>query len=126
MVAPLAEEKLGPIRALVATVGAWVVYFLIRIFGRTEQPCAVPWLQGPIGGEYIGDKPYEECARKEGLSVERRATVGGLIPDFDALASDDFDVARVHPRVRHFYEHTARYRMDVWAETAFPASVGLW
>jgi len=126
MVVPPAEEKLGPVRALVATIGASFIYFLIRIFGRTVQSNAVPWLQGPVGGEYIGDRPYEECARKEGLSVERRAAVGGLIPDFDSLASDEFDVTRVHPRVRHFYEHTARYRMDVWAETAFPASIGLW
>ncbi|HKO51641.1 MAG TPA: hypothetical protein VJV79_28220 [Polyangiaceae bacterium] len=126
MVVPLAEEKLGPIRAFVATVGASFIYLLIRIFGRTVQPSAVPWLEGPIGSEYIGDRPYEECAQKEGLDVERRANKGGLIANFDSLASAEFDVARVHPRVRHFYEHTARYRMDVWTETAFPASIGLW
>lgn len=119
-------EKLGPIRALLATLGASFIYLLIRIFGRTVEPSAVPWLHGPIGGDYIGDKPYEECAQKEHLTVERRAASGGLIPNFDSLASDEFDVSRVHPRVRHFYEHTARYRMDVWAEAAFPASLALW
>lgn len=122
----IAEEKLGPIRAFVATIGASFIYLLIRIFGRTLSPSAVPWLRGPFGSAYIGDKPYEECAKHENLSVERRVTQGGLIPDFDALASDEFDVTRVHPRVRHFYEHTARYRMDVWAESALPASIGLW
>jgi len=121
-----ADEKLGPIRAFVATVGASFIYLLIRVFGRTVEPSAVPWLRGPFGGEYIGDKPYEECARNEDLSVERRAAAGGLIADFDSLASHEFDVARVHPRVRHFYEHTARYRMDVWVEAAFPASIALW
>ncbi|HEY3255434.1 MAG TPA: hypothetical protein VGJ91_15855 [Polyangiaceae bacterium] len=126
MTVTAAEEKLGPIPALVATLGASFIYFLIRIFGRTLAPSAVPWLTGPIGGDYIGDKPYEECARNEDLTVERRAASGGLIPDFDALASAEFDVSRVHPRVRHFYEHTARYRMDVWAEAAFPASIALW
>jgi hypothetical protein len=125
MVATLVE-KLGPIRAFVAALGASFIYLLIRVFGRRAEPGAVSWLCGPIGGEYIGDQPYEECARRENLTVERRAAEGGLIPDFDALASREFDVTRVHPRVRHFYEHTARYRMDVWAEAAFPASIALW
>jgi hypothetical protein len=119
-------EELGPIRAFVAATGASFIYLLIRIFGRTVEREAVPWLHGPIGGEYIGDKPYEECARNEGLTVERRALEGGLIPDFELLASQAFDVSQVHPRVRHFYEQTAGYRMDVWAETSFPASLALW
>jgi len=121
-----ADEKLGPIPAFVATLGASFIYLLIRIFGRSVSPAAVPWLSGPIGGEYIGDKPYEECARNEDLSLERRSAEGGLLPDFDSLSSEAFDVTRVHPRVRHFYEHTARYRMDVWAKSAFPANIGLW
>jgi len=119
------EEKLGPIRAVIAEIGARFIYLLIRIFGRTVHPSEVPWLHGPFGSDYIGDKPYEECARNENLTVERRSTEGGLIPNFELLASERFDVARVDPRVRHFYEHTARYRMDVWAETIFPASLGL-
>jgi len=118
-------EKLGPIRATVASIGAAFIYLLIRVFGRTVQPSAVPWLHGPFGSDYIGDKPYEEFAKNENLTVERDAIEGGLLADFDALASDQFDVARVHPRIRHFYEHTARYRMDVWAETAFPANLAL-
>lgn len=119
------QEKLGPIRALVAAIGASFIYLLIRVFGRTVQPSSVPWLHGPFGSDYIGDKPYEECARNEHLTVERRATEGGLIPNFDSLWSEQFDVARVDARVRDFYEHTARYRMDVWAETVFPANLGL-
>ncbi len=119
-------EKLGIVRGLVASIGASFIYLLIRIFGREVAEDTVPWLSGPIGGDYIGDRPYEECAAREALSVERRAAEGGLVPSFDVLASDGFDVSRVHPRVRHFYEHTARYRMDVWAESWFPASVGLW
>jgi hypothetical protein len=120
------REQLGPIRAAVATIGASFIYCLIRVFGRTVSESAVPWLVGPMGGDYIGDKPYEECAEREGLSLERHARTGGLVPNFDALASPGFDVTRVHPRVRHYYEHTAGYRMDVWAESSFPASIGLW
>jgi hypothetical protein len=118
-------EELGPIRAMVGWIGATFIYLLIRLLGRTVQPSAVPWLHGPFGNDYIGDKPYEECARNENLTVERDATEGGLVPDFDSLASDQFDTSRVDPRVRHFYEHTARYRMDIWSEAAFPANIGL-
>ena len=67
------DEKLGPLRAAVATLGASFIYLLIRVFGRTVADGAEPWLSGPEGGDYIGDKPYEECAEREGLTLERRA-----------------------------------------------------
>jgi len=121
-----AREELGPVRAFMAAAHAAFIYLLIRVFGRTVHESEVPWLLGPLGGEYIGDKPYEECAARENLSVERHARSGGLIPNFDALASASFDPARAQAQVRHFYEHTARYRMDVWAESRFPANIGLW
>lgn len=117
---------LGPIRGAVAALGAAFIYLLVRLFGRVVQPQQVPWLLGPFGGEYIGDKPYEEVAEKEGLLLTRHAQSGGLIPNFAALEGDGFMAAEVDPRVRHFYEHTAQYRMDMWAESSFPASVGLW
>jgi hypothetical protein len=79
-----------------------------------------------LGSDYIGDTPYEEWAAREGLQVERAAREGGLLQDFGTLGSDRFDAARVHPLVREFYEQTARFRMDVWAQTYFPAKVGLW
>jgi hypothetical protein len=120
------RERLGPIRGAIATLGASFIYFLIRLLGRTVRASEVPWLVGPMGGDYIGDRPYEECAEREGLTLERRARSGGLVPNFDSLGGTGFDVTRVHPRVRHFYEHTAGYRMDVWAESSFPASLALW
>jgi hypothetical protein len=120
------SDELGWFRSLVAAIGAAFIYFLIRVFGRTVREDDVPWLRGPFGGDYIGDTPYEEQAKREALTLERNAPEGGLVPRFDALAGDAFDIARVHPRVRDFYERTARYRMDVWADTWFPANVALW
>jgi len=120
------REQVGVIVSAVASVGAAFIYLLLRLFGKTVTEAEVPWLLGPTGGEYIGDKPYEEWAKREGLTVERQAQTGGLIASFDSLSSASFDAARVDPRVRHFYEHTARYRMDVWAESSFPANIGLW
>ena len=119
-------EALGPIRGAVAAIGAAFIELLLRIFGRTLRREDVPWLAGPIGGDYIGDKPYEECAAREGLTLTRNAESGGLIPNFDLHGGDGFDVGRVPAAVRHFYEQTTSYRMDVWAESRFPASIALW
>jgi len=114
------------LRRIVAQLGAWFIYALIWLFGRTRRWTDMAWLEGPLGGPVIGDAPYREAADREGLSVERRAADGGLIPDFRALAHDGFDVANAHPLVREFYEHTTRFAFDVWSKTYFPTNIGLW
>lgn len=124
--APPRPSRIGSIAAFVGSLGAAFIYFLIRVFGRVVDEVGEPWLRGPLGSEHIGDRPYEELARIEGLQVVRRAREGGLIQDFGALACASFDPARVHPSIRRFYENTARYRMDVWAKSPFPACIGLW
>jgi hypothetical protein len=87
---------------------------------------SAPWLSGPIGSDYIGDKPYEEVAARENLELIRNATTGGLLSDMGALAGPGFNLDQLRPEVRHFYEHTAGYRMDVWSESFFPGKIGLW
>lgn len=119
-------SPLGPVRLAIAAVGSAFIYLLIRAFGRRVTQADVPWLWGPFGGDYIGDKPYEECAEREGLVLERGAAAGGLIDDFSVLDDEGFCAADVHPRIRDFYEHTAEFRVDVWAQSSFPGSFGLW
>lgn len=119
-------ESLGPIRGFVAFIGARFIYLLIWIFGRRVPAAAVPWLSGPIGSEYIGDKPYEEVAAREHLELIRHATTGGLLSDMGTLAGPSFDIGRLRSEVRHFYEHTSSYRMDVWSQSFFPGKIGLW
>jgi hypothetical protein len=114
------------LRAIVGTCGELFINTLIRLCGRRYTPREVTWLLGPIGGATIGDRPYEEVARTEHLSIERLATTGGLLPAFASLASASFDPERVDRRIRDFYEHTARYRLDTWATTYFPARIALW
>ena len=122
----IAEERLGPFRGLVALIGAGIIHVLIRTFGRTVRESSVPWLSGPVGGDYIGDRPYEEVAARENLEVVRRSATGGLIPDVGTLDSAGFRADDLRPEVRHFYEHTSAYRMDVWSDTYFPGNIGLW
>jgi hypothetical protein len=113
-------------RNLVAWVGTQIIYLLIRVFGKRTGFQENPWLAGPLGSEYIGERPYEEVAKAEGLELERNACEGGLIPDFDALHCTGFDPADIHPAIRDFYEHTAQHRIDVWPHTYFPANLALW
>ncbi|HEX6162759.1 MAG TPA: hypothetical protein VFZ31_05310 [Vicinamibacterales bacterium] len=120
------DAPLGLVRGLIADIGAVFIGVLIRIFGRVVHESSEPWLSGPTGGGYIGDKPYEEIAARENLELVRRASSGGLLSDFGALDGPGCAIARLQPAVRHFYEHTARYRMDIWSETYFPGSIGLW
>jgi hypothetical protein len=114
------------LRDLVGTLGAWFIYGLIGIFGRRHRREDIAWLVGPLGGPRIGERAYDETAAAEGLTVERDAHTGGLIPDFDSLASSAFEPGRVHPKIRDFYERTHAYRLDTWATTYFPARLALW
>ncbi len=118
--------RLGPVRGLMALIGERFIYALIRIFGRRVEEASAPWLVGPTGRDFIGDRPYEEWAEREGLSVERDVSDGGLVTDMTELTSPSFDASRIDPAVRDFYERTGRYRMDVWARTFFPANIALW
>jgi hypothetical protein len=117
---------MGMIRNVVGAIGAWFIYGMIRVFGRARDEKEIAWLMGPLGGETIGDRAYEETAVAEGLTLERDAREGGLIPSFEALRGASFDPDRVDPKIRDFYENTPRYRLDTWATTYFPARLALW
>ena len=116
---------LETLRGVVGTIGEQIIYLLMFLFGARVRDREVEWLAGPHGGAMIGDRPYEETAEREGLSLERDSA-GGLIPDFAALASDRFEPGAVSPRIREFYESTAHHRFDTWATTYFPTRIALW
>jgi len=78
---------------------------------------------GPEGE--IGDRPYHIIAEQERLTIEEDPN-GALVQDFQQLKSPAFDPANCDPNVRHFYEHTAQYELDVWSETRFPGRLFLW
>ena len=121
-----ARPDVGWIASVVGTIGAWFIYGLIWLFGRTHRRADIAWLVGPMGGDVIGDAPYRDVAAAEGLAIERDARDGGLVPSLEALRGDGFDPARTQALVREFYEHTAAFAMDVWCQTYFPASLALY
>jgi hypothetical protein len=54
------------------------------VLGRAVRTADVPWLDGPVGGSWIGDTPYDAWAARIGATVHRRAASGGLIEDLGA------------------------------------------
>lgn len=112
-------------RRVIAAIGAWIIYRLIWIFGRTHRRADIAWLMGPLGGKLIGDATYDEVAAREGLAIERRAKDCGLVPSFHQLDGEGFSATDVHAAVRDFYEHTSEFAMDVWSRTYFPANLAL-
>ena len=107
-------------------LGIKLIRFWVKLFGKTIFIKDVPWLVGPIGqSDEIGKKPYKIIAQEENLSIENDPK-GGLIRDFNKLDGPSFNVEKCDPQVRHFYENTAQYELDVWSETRFPGRLFLW
>lgn len=94
---------------------------LTRTFWRTvgrpvDLGGAERWLDAPVhDGATVGDHWLgAEAARLGGTLVQDPAA--GLLPDLAALDGPAFRASDLAPEVRDFYEHTARWRMEVWAQ----------
>ena len=92
-----------------------------RTFWRTVgQPVDLlgseRWLEAPVhDGVTIGDQWLEAEAARVGGPL-REEPGAGLLPDLSALDGPTFRAADLRPEVRDFYEHTARWRMEVWTQ----------
>lgn len=87
-----------------------------RTVGRRIDPYgADDWLHAPYNrpGE-IGDAWLD--ALEQAGRVLPASRDDGLVPDLAVLDGSDFRADDLHPAVREFYQHTARYRMDVWSQ----------
>src|SRR5260370_29158142 len=90
----------------------------VRTTGKRIRVGDEPWLRCPLGERgRIGTGIYERIAREENLEI-KVPPGAGLIPDFNALRGPGFDPDAIHPAIRHFYEHAAAYRLEVWTEVA--------
>ena len=88
------------IARLVGAIGAWLIYRLIWLFGRSHAWRDVAWLEGPIGGTVIGDAPFRDVAAIQGLTVERGATDAGLVTSMALLHGPSFDLQDVQALTR--------------------------
>jgi hypothetical protein len=95
----------------------WSIQGWVSTTGRKVRIAEEPWLEGPIGNEYVGAKFYRGYATEAGLDAVTDDEDAGLLPSLDALAGERFDASLVHPRIRDFYERTARY--DLFAQVGW-------
>ena len=106
MCANIVEVALGG--SLEWSIQRWVAWT-----GRKVRTAGASWLEGPIGDGYIGAEFYRGYAREFCLEAMVDDEEAGLLPDFDVLAGEGFDPSLVRPRIRDFYERTARYDLFV-------------
>ena len=99
-------------RLLSSSINAWM-----RLTGRRVSLAEYPWLDGPIGGDYIGETFYKEYAKEKGFTTSVPAG-SGLMHDFTVLGSKEHP--NLSKKVQHFYEHTADYKMEVWTKAYYP------
>jgi hypothetical protein len=97
---------------LSASINRW-----LRVTGRKIKLSEHPWLDGPIGGKYIGDEFYKEYAEKNNLVISVPPE-SGLMVDFTVLGSNDHP--NLQQAVKHFYEKTILYKMNVWSQAFYP------
>lgn len=67
-------------------------------------------------GSYVGVDYLEEYAERTGADFDRNPEDIGIVATFDELAGPSFDVQRVNPLVREFYEHTSRFHLSIRPE----------
>jgi hypothetical protein len=102
------------------------IEWLVRLTGRRLRKNDTPWLDCVLGKPgVIGTGVYQRIADEQKLEIGQPPDAG-LIPSFENLRGPSFDPDRVDPRIRHFYEHTALYRLEVWSEVYFAGKFVLW
>ena len=102
------------------------IEWLVRLTGRRIRKSEALWLDCVLGKPgVIGTGVYQRIAEEEKLEINQPPDAG-LIPSFEELRGPSFDPERVDPRIRHFYEHTALYKLEVWSEVYFAGKFVLW
>jgi len=124
------DEQPTGLRAMVYSFMGLVlqicIEWLVRLSGKRIRKSEAPWLECVLGKPgIIGTGVYQRIAEEEKLEI-RQPSDAGLIPDFESLRGPSFDPERVDTRIRHFYEHTALYKLEVWSEVYFAGKFVLW
>jgi hypothetical protein len=89
----------------------WLTQQWVRSTGRRVNLADEAWLDGPAGNSrIIGRQFFADYARDRGLEQVADGR-RGLMPEFDELRLPGISAA-----VRDFYESTASYDLDAWAE----------
>lgn len=100
-------------RALDVTSRAW----WCLVGRRVDLDGDHRWLDAPTcDSGMVGASWLMAEAERVGCAVREDVTGGGLLSCMSALDGAGFRAADLDPVVRDFYEHTARWRMEVWVQ----------
>lgn len=95
----------------------WITQRWVQATGRRVEVASADWLAGPTAPTTgIGPDYFESLARSQSLQLRPADRGVGVLPSFDALRGPAFDPGGVNPNVVQFYERTAAYDLDAWAE----------
>ncbi|MDG4859196.1 hypothetical protein P8605_13695, partial [Streptomyces sp. T-3] len=109
--AVVASTAVVAFRALSALVFREAQVSLVAEQVPSEQlPFVVPL---EARSRYVGTDYIRDLADVLGGHYTPDAPDVGIVASLDKLAGPDFDPAQVDPRVREFYEHTARFTLDI-------------
>ncbi|MEH0934654.1 hypothetical protein [Micromonospora psammae] len=100
-------------RALDLGSRAWwrLVGRRVDLDGRHQWLDAPTCGPGPVGASWLTAE-----AERVGGVVREDVAGGGLLSSMSLLDGPGFRAAELDQTVRHFYEHTAGWRMEVWAQ----------
>jgi hypothetical protein len=102
------------------------IEWLVRLTGRRIRRSDAPWLICVLGRPgVIGTGVYQRIAEEEKLEISQPPDAG-LISSFEELRGPAFNPDQVDARIRHFYEHTAFFKREVWSEVYFAGKFVLW
>ena len=123
------EQPTGVRAAVYSALGLALqicIEWLVRLTGRRIRKSEAPWLNCVLGKPgIIGTGVYQRIAEEEKLEMSQPPDAG-LIPNFEALRGPSCNPDQVDPRIRHFYEHAALYKLEVWSEVYFAGKFVLW
>ncbi len=89
----------------------------VRITGKKLSLDKEPWLKSPIGNDdIIGDSYIQNLIKEQGLSKKENQDDFGLIDDWSQFNLSQDEWKKLNPKVKDFYQHTAKYSMEVWSE----------
>ncbi len=118
---PRLTPWLGPERGYLVD---WMTQRWVRATGRRVLLDDHSWLEGPVGlTERIGPDFFATFGAASGLRIGDSTGQRGLMANFEALRSTEFDPDAVGPAVRRFYERTSEYELEVdarWMESFRP------
>jgi hypothetical protein len=123
------EQPTGVRAAIYSVLGLLLqvcIEWLVRLTGKRIRRNDAPWLNCILGEPgVIGTGVYQRIAEEEQLEISQPPDAG-LIPDFESLRGPSFDPTAVDSRIKHFYEHAALYKLEVWSEVYFAGKFVLW